>query len=296
MNSLAEGHSDVNEEVRRNLNSHQELLYPDLEDRLRPLATPLGEPESGDWLSEHHEKGQTFRQYLAAKPVRRDTTLTTIYMCLVGEFSESQESVVNQTCYYLSLFFDVPVSIHQRVPLATIPSWARRKHPKSGDKQLLTNFILQDLLEPDRPNDALAYLALTTRDLWPGDGWNFVFGQANLRRRIGVWSIARNGYPGKSEEAYRLCLRRTLLIAAHETGHVLTLQHCTAFHCLMNGCNSQQERDRLPLAPCPVCLRKLCWNLQVEPVTYLRRLAVYCASQGLEDAKWYEEAAAALEG
>ena len=27
----------------------------------------------------------------------------------------------------------------------------------------------------------VAVLALTTSDLWPGEGWNFVFGQASLR-------------------------------------------------------------------------------------------------------------------
>jgi hypothetical protein len=27
------------------------------------------------------------------------------------------------------------------------------------------------------PADALAYLALTASDLWPGEGWNFVFGR-----------------------------------------------------------------------------------------------------------------------
>jgi archaemetzincin len=172
-----------------------------------------------------------------------------------------------------------------------LPSRAR----KAEIEQLLSTFILRELLEPDRPDDALAYLALTTRDLWPGEGWNFVFGQANLRRRVGVWSIYRNGHPGKSEDAYRLGLRRALAVAAHETGHVLTLRHCTAYRCLMNACNSQQERDRQPLHPCPVCLRKLLWNLQVQPAPYLRRLETFCRDHCLAEEGWYARAAAALE-
>lgn len=277
------------------MHSEIEHDFPDLEDRLRPLAQPIGQPEPGDWLTTHREKGQNFRQYLAANPVRRDHELTTVYLCLIGAWSEPQEKVVARTGDYLALFLDAPVKVRERLPLAVIPAEARRKHPSTGDKQLLTSYILHNLLEPDRPDDALAYLALTTRDLWAGDGWNFVFGQANLRRRLGVWSIARNGYPGKSEDAYRQCLRRTLQIAAHETGHILTMQHCTAFHCVMNGCNSQAEQDRIPLAPCPVCLRKLCWNLQVEPASYLSRLASFCASEGLADARWFEQAARRLE-
>jgi len=274
---------------------HPDDHFPDMEARLHSLALPLGEPGENDWLSTHHEDGQDFRQYLAANPVRRDSERTTIYLCLIGELSEPHERIVDRTRDFLGLFFDVPVRIHKRMALETVPSWARRKHPVSGDKQFLTSYILQNLLEPARPDDALAYLALTTRDLWAGDGWNFVFGQANLRRRVGVWSLARNGYPGSSAEAFRLCLRRTLQVGAHETGHILTLQHCTAFRCLMNGCNSQQEQDRLPLSPCPVCLRKLCWNLQVEPVSYLRRLASFCINEHLEDGKWFEQAASALD-
>jgi archaemetzincin len=269
---------------------------PDIERQLRALAVPLDDPEPGDWLAEHHEKGQTFRQYLSANPIRRGRELTTFYLCLVGGFDEAQEQIVERTQEYLQLFFDVPVQIRRRLPVSEIPARARRKHPEWGDKQILTTFILHEVLEPDRPDDALAYLALTARDLWPGKGWNFVFGQANLRRRVGVLSLYRHGYPGPGEEAFRLCLRRTLQTASHETGHMLTMRHCTAFSCLMNGCNHHAEQDRQPLYPCPVCLRKLLWNLSVEPLAYLRRLAGFLADQGLEDAAWFERAVEILEG
>jgi hypothetical protein len=44
---------------------------PDLERKLRPLADPLPPPRPGDWLAEHDEPGQTFAEYLDAKPVRK---------------------------------------------------------------------------------------------------------------------------------------------------------------------------------------------------------------------------------
>ena len=156
---------------------------------------------------------------------------------------------------------------------------------------MLTGYILHEVLEPERPADALAYLALTASDLWPGKGWNFVFGEANLRQRTGVWSIYRNGDPG---EDFTVCLRRTLGTASHELCHVLTMHHCTAFRCLMNGSNHQEERDARPLHLCPVCLRKLCWNLQVEPVPYLMNLMAFCQQNGLDpESAWYERAMAA---
>jgi archaemetzincin len=261
----------------------QENLYPQIEDRLRPLALPLEEPEIGDWLAEHPEKGQTFRQYLSADPVRRNHELTTIYLCLLGDFRGPQEQILDRCREYLGLFFDVPVQIRRRVPLSDIPARARRMHPEWGDGQLLSTYVLHELLEPDRPDDALAYLALTASDLWPGKGWNFVFGQANLRQQVGVWSLYRNGDPGEAEGAYRWCLRRTLATAAHEACHILTMRHCTAFACLMNGSNNQQESDRRPMHLCPVCLRKLLWNLQIEAVPYLRRLEEFGRRNGLED-------------
>jgi hypothetical protein len=87
------------------------------------------------------------------------------------------------------------VQVRRRVPLSDIPARGRRRHAEWGGKQFLTTFILREILEPNVPDDALAYLAFTARDLWPGRGWNFVFGQGNLRRRVGVWSIHRNGWP-----------------------------------------------------------------------------------------------------
>jgi archaemetzincin len=271
-----------------------ENRYAEIEDRLRLLAEPLERPRAGDWLAEHHEKGQTFRQYLAAKPVRRDRELTTIYLCLIGTFDAAQQSVLDLTSEYLGLFFDAPVVVRRTVPVSDIPARAKRKHPKWGDRQLLSSHILDDVLLPDRPADALAYLGLTACDLWPGGAWNFVYGEAKLRQRVGVWSIYRNGHPAKSEEAFRLCLRRTVMTAAHETGHILTMQHCTAFRCLMNGVNHQEERDSRPLNPCPVCLRKLCWNLQVEPVAYLLRLAAFCQPQQIDENDWYARAASEM--
>ena len=63
--------------------------YNDLERNLRPLADPLPLPRPGDWLAEHPEPGQTFAEYLDARPVRRSDKLHTIYLCLVGDFSEA---------------------------------------------------------------------------------------------------------------------------------------------------------------------------------------------------------------
>jgi archaemetzincin len=180
--------------------------------------------------------------------------------------------------------------------MSDIPENAKRIHPTWGDKQILSTYVLNDLLKPNRPDDALAYIAFTANDLWPGQGWNFVFGEASLRDRTGVWSIYRNGDPARSDAAFQLCLRRTLGTAAHETGHILTMQHCIVHECCLNGSNNLEEADRKPLHLCPTCLKKICWNLQVKPVAYLKQLEKFGREHGFADeANWYRDAAAILE-
>ena len=68
----------------------RESLYPEIEEKLTPLATPIPKPGPSDWLANHKEEGQSFEQYLAARPVRRSDKLTTIYICLIGEFTAKE--------------------------------------------------------------------------------------------------------------------------------------------------------------------------------------------------------------
>jgi archaemetzincin len=227
--------------------------------------------------------------------VRRSDKLTTIYICLIGEFTPEQRKVLEATEKYLGILYDAPVKVRKTITLEDIPPRAQRKHPRAGNHQILSTYVLSDVLAKDRPADALAYLAFTATDLYPQDDWNFVFGQASLRERTGVWSIHRNGDPAESDEAYRLCLRRTLKTAGHETGHILTIQHCIAYDCGMNGSNHREESDARQLAFCPVCYRKLCWNLQVDPQTHLQKLAKFCADEKLkEEAATFQKQADAL--
>ena len=273
----------------------REQTYAAVEQKLTPLAAKLEKPLPGEWLHEHKEAGQTFAQYLQGRPVRRSAKLKRIYVCLLGNFSEKQMAVLDRTRAYLALFYQTPVEILNRVAVKDVPDKAKRVHPSWGDSQILSTWVLNELLKPKVPEDALAYLAFTSSDLWPGENWNFVYGQANLRDRTGVWSIYRNGNPAESEEAFALCLRRTMHTASHETGHILTISHCTAFECNMNGVNHQAEADSKPLHLCPVCLRKVCWNLQADPKPYLSKLLTFCQENGLQDeVEWYAQAIVAL--
>jgi archaemetzincin len=264
------------------------LPLANIEKSLRPIAKPLAAPQPGDWLGVHSEDGQTFAQYLRLKPIRRSKDARTIYLLLLGDFSSEQKQVLEVTQQYLSVFYQTPVTVRRELPLDVIPESGRRVHPSWGTPQVSTAYVLNELLKPDRPDDALAYLCFTSSDLFSGATRNYVLGEAQTWERLGVWSIYRNGDPTESDEVFRQCLRRTMHIATHETGHILALKHCTAFECNMNGANSVSETDRHPLHFCPVCLRKLLWNIDADPDAYLADLQQFCRDQNLTDeASWY---------
>ena len=263
--------------------------------KLRPLHRKLGKTRPGDWLVSHPEPGQTFEQYLRCSPVTPTGKRRVIYIQPLGEFTGKQRKTVELTARFMSLYFNRPVKVQEDLPLSVIPARARRTHPQWGVKQILSTFVLDDVLKPRLPKDAAAFIAFTTSDLWPGRGWNFVFGQASLRERVGVWSIYRNGDPHADAAAFRLCLLRTIKTATHETGHMFSMRHCTAYECNMCGSNNRAESDRRPVALCPECLAKVCWATEAGPAERFGKLAAFCRRHGLEEeAAFYEKSMNAL--
>jgi archaemetzincin len=258
--------------------------------KVKPLHTKLGKPQPGDWLDRHKEPGQTFEQYMKTDANRPGKILTTIYIQPLGEFNRTQQQLIEVTEDLLGRFYGVPVKTLDRIGMDAIPAKARRVHPTWGDKQILTTYVLYDLLKPRRPKDAVAVLALTTADLWPGEGWNFVFGQADLNQRVGVWSLYRNGDPDDSAESYRLCLLRTMKTATHEIGHMFGIQHCTAYECGMCGSNHRTESDLRPLWFCAECEPKVWWACAVDPAKRYQSLIDFAEQQNLDaEARFWKQ-------
>lgn len=264
-------------------------------DRLMPIHEALPSPQPGDWLAEHDEPGESFEQYRRGDPIVPDEERHSIYIQPLGDLNGVQYDIVKLASDYMERFFDLRVDIQPRLPLSMIPEEAQRIHEESGNHQILTSYVLYDLLAPRLPRHAAAFISFTASDLWPGSGWNFVFGQASLRDRVGVWSMHRNGNPEASSQSYKLALLRTLKIAVHETGHMFSLQHCTAFACVMNGANNQLETDRHPLWLCPHCMAKIAWATGAEPVLRYERLAEFALSHGFaKEAAFFHRSIEAL--
>lgn len=258
------------------------------------LHTKLAKPQPGEWLDKHPEFGQTFRQYLRSYPVRADRQRNTIYVQPLGDFNESEKKIVEQATEFLGIFFQLPVKSNKAISLDVIPKSARRNPGGDRAEQILSSYVLDEVLKPRLPKDAVALIAFTNADLWPGEGWNFLFGQASLADRVGVWSIHRYGDPRENDAAFRLCLLRTLKTASHETGHMFSIPHCTFYECDMCGSNHLAEADRRPLEVCPSCLAKLCYATGADPAKRFRALIGFYKSHGLKDEQEFCEKSLAL--
>lgn len=251
---------------------------------LRAHRASLPTPGEGDWLTEHHEPGQTIAQFKAGQPVRPNDQLTTLYVLPLGEFTPAERAVLDETVAFMGAFFCLPTRTLPARSTADFPASARRAARGQGKlgqghgEQLHVEYVLAKILKPTLPADAVAYLALTATDLWPGEGWNFVYGMAYPQERLGVWSFRRNGDLATERAAF---VARTFKIAVHETGHILGLAHCTAWACVMNGVNHRAEADQAPLTLCPEDLVKLAWNTGCDPRARLARLGALAEAAGL---------------
>ena len=255
--------------------------------KLRSLHTKLGKPEAGQWLATHDEKGQTFSQYRKSKPNVLAGRRRKLYVQPIGDFTETDVELIAASAEFLSIYFNCEVVTNETLSESVIPESAQRTHPSWGVHQLLTSHILDEVLAPELPADAFATIAFTKSDLWPGKGWNFVFGYAAFRDRVGVWSLARFGDPEESEAAKKKCLLRTIKVATHETGHMFSIQHCIKYQCNMQGSNSLDESDEQPLYLCPQCHAKILYATGCEPVDRYKKLVEFCEKHELKDQREY---------
>lgn len=245
---------------------------------VEPFFAPMGEPEQYDWLGSHREPGQTFDEYLSREPTRPTAERHMIYVLPLGKFTSEQLSIVNITARYLEAFYGLPVQLLPNRPLSR-PTGKDdvRIILSTHSEQIRTGYIMEKILKPVLPSDAAALIAFTNVDLFPDSSMYFVFGQASMEERIGVWSLKRLG----DKTDHRTFLLRTLKIAAHETGHMFSMLHCTKYECVMSGTNYLGETDRRPIDTCPECMAKVCWISGVPPGERYIKLADFCRLNGL---------------
>ena len=244
---------------------------------------PIPHPAPHDWLASHPEPGQTFAQFLAGHPPSPGPARRILYLQPFGPFHTGQEPPLDLLSRFAAAFFTLKVVTLPAMPVTGVTT---RINSHTGERQLLTRDLLA-LLARQRPAGACCVVGITMDDLYPGPAWNFVFGEASPRERVGVYSFARY-LPGEAgAAAASLLLHRSCKVLAHETAHLLGIAHCVFYSCVMNGSNHLAESDARPLHLCPVDLRKLQHSIGFDAAARYRRLRTFAGDAGFTDeARW----------
>ncbi len=280
-------------DVRKAAHGALSQLAPELQRHFEPSDDfePMRKPGPSDWLAKHHEGGQTFDDFRQAEPNRPDQQRRVIYLVAMGEFPESQSAQFEPLREFTEAYFTLETKLLPRMPLAE-GQIQSRLNENTHKPQLLTTDLMR-VLEQQLPDDAYCLLGITLSDLFTGSELNYVFGQATLRTRVGVFSFARfdpaffdDPIPPDVET---LMLRRSCRTLAHEISHMFGMHHCTFFTCVVNGSNNLAESDSRPLHACPVCLRKLHESVGFDPLKREEHLLGIYRQLHLDDeAAWVE--------
>ncbi|TET99784.1 MAG: hypothetical protein E3J23_04100, partial [Candidatus Stahlbacteria bacterium] len=179
---------------------------------------PIPVPNPGDWLYEHPESGQTYKDFINSNPNKPDSKRNKIYLQPLGDFTEGASPSLGKLKEYVSAFFSSEVELLPPFDIKDA-KLTTRINPYTKRQQILTTDIL-NLLKRNLPVDAFCLMAITMEDLYPHQTWNFVFGQASLRERVGVYSFARYDPAFYGEERgkdyKKLILWRSCKVLAHE--------------------------------------------------------------------------------
>jgi archaemetzincin len=248
--------------------------------KIEPFFKLMGKPGPIDWLATNREQGQTFEEYIDANPMIPTAERRVIYVQPLGKFTAEKTKVIKTTSEYIEAFYGLTV---KALPQKTIPAKLAEPDQRMIDypkhRQLRTGYIMEKMLQPALPNDAAALIAFTDEDLYPDSSMYFVFGQASLENRVGVWSLFRLD----DQANFDTFLRRTMKIAVHEIGHMFSMRHCTKYECVMSGSNHVGETDRRPIDACPECMAKICWMMKQKPADRYSRLVEFTKKQRLSN-------------
>ncbi|MBN2496763.1 MAG: hypothetical protein JXR96_19385 [Deltaproteobacteria bacterium] len=249
---------------------------------------PIDAPGPHDWLARFPEPGQTFDDFARSDFIRPRGARRRIVLQPIGDFAAGRSPSLSDLRDFAAAFFGLELRLLEPEPLGA--GIETRRNPYSGHFQALSTDLL-DFLKRRLPADAVCLLGVTMIDLYPQADWNFVFGQASLRERVGVFSFARYdpafyGQERGPDFATEL-LRRSCKVLSHETGHMFGLLHCTYFQCGMCGSMHLEESDRRPIHLCPICLRKLQHACGFDPISRYERLRAFYERVGMRaEADW----------
>jgi archaemetzincin len=162
----------------------------------------------------------------------------TIAIVPIGKLSKEILADVGEV---IAASLDARVILAAAIPLSSSAYNARRQ-------QYFSTQILRTLADLKRESWERT-LGVVDVDLYVPE-LNFVFGEADTKRAVAVFSLARLRPPGSTKDSRALFIRRAATEGVHELGHTYGLSHCHNSHCVMWFSNTLAETDRKGLAFC----------------------------------------------
>lgn len=233
----------------------------------------LGPPQPGEWRHRFREPLQDFEDYRSDLVNWKCAHRTTFYLQPLGDARKHYREILERMRIHAEAFFGLPAKV-----LEPMPIFGDTLDDKRGQYDA---DLLIERLAKHCPSDALVYIGITDQDLFV-PGLNFVFGIGERRLRSGVYSLVRY-----ETGILPLFTERSVKLLAHEAGHILSINHCVEYSCVMQGANSLPEHDAHPLHLCPVDLQKVLLNTGVDrKERYRRLLELYEKWECREEAGW----------
>lgn len=247
-----------------------------------------------------------------------DSKITIVEISMENE-EEHIKPDLESLCNYSTSFLQVPVE--QLPPIKIIKQGQKlsvQGHPgiklqyreASGQLQLCCSSVLSLLREKMVPQ-TLCLVAVTMFDLYQDEPDLFVAGLAQGNRRVAVFSFCRYdpAFTFSSEFWYEHRIKKTnrnlrikeiqarsSKILVHEICHLLGLDHCIHFACVMNGSGHLTEDYSQPHHLCPVCLRKLALLTGLNETKRYTDLVSEYRGMGLgEEESWCRNRARSIE-
>lgn len=240
----------------------------------------LKKPRYGEWRYNRNEHFQTFEDFQKLKKIKPEAGKNTIYLQPIGDFNEFQKKQIELTKEYLKTYFQLETKVLPSLSNSIIPRSVRRMGHDSQE-QILAGYVLDSILIKRKPNDAVVFMGITERDLFPKPEWNYVFGLASYKDGVGVTSMFRFYNGNLTESGSNEGLERLLKISSHEIGHMFGISHCLNANCVMNGTNNLSETDSHFARACSLCQQKLNSSLQYDNKKRLIELKKFFEKQHL---------------
>jgi archaemetzincin len=253
-----------------------------LADKTLPWQEKMPPARPGEWRSYWREQSESPARYLANHPQTITAKRRALYLQPLGDSTPAQRRNHEIIREFLEIYFGSPATLLPALRTSDLRnSMLRANH---GQPTINVVDLTDKFLVPRLPPDGWGLMAFCADDLYK-DGVSGIYGDTLLYGRAGAISWFHLGGD------FSLMLKG----AAHESAHMLSLRHCSAYLCNLNGRITLDEFHRSPLYLCPDCMTKLAWATGVNMRDRYARLAEFCARYNLpREANFYRRAADAL--